>query len=172
MCFRGACGVRFKVRFCEHQRPIEQRRISPENHVLRLSTFPSGNSTFALPVSTSERGLSGLEAIRPTDRPAYTHSALPGRVSHRACARRPRHASDTPNAFVPQPQRASVAHAERSINLIQTVARIHRKRVLKVTQARFRSVHSARAKCDLLTTHEGVSCTFFDCAKSTNDDNS
>ena len=32
-------------------------------------------------------------------------------------------------------------------------------------------MHSARAECDLLTTHEGVSCTFFDCAKSTNDDN-
>ncbi len=47
-----------------------------------------------------------------------------------------------------------------------------RKRVFKVTQARFHSVHSARAECDLLTTHEGVSCTFFDCAKSTNDDNS
>ena len=52
------------------------------------------------------------------------------------------------------------AHAERSNNLIQMVAQIHRKRVLKVTRARFRSVHSARAECDLLTTHEGVTYLF------------
>ena len=41
---------------------------------------------------------------------------------------------------------------------METVARIHRKRVFKVTQSRFRSVHSARAECDLVTTHEGVAC--------------
>ena len=43
-----------------------------------------------------------------------------------------------------------------SINLIQTVARIHRKRVLNVAHARFCSVHSARAECDLVTTHKRV----------------
>ena len=38
-----------------------------------------------------------------------------------------------------------MAHSERSNNFIQTLARIHRKRVFKVTQGRSRSLHSVFA---------------------------